>query len=160
MTKHPQEPGALILCVEDEEELRRDLADELIEAGYRVIEATNGAGALEHVERLRPDLILCDISMPVMDGYALLRAIKARPEDYAEIPFVFLTALADRAHAVVDPARAQPFLCQSKSMTFRPYKIANRYPAINESDFPMGHIIFPNIAHNRYIPDQLVTRVV
>lgn len=97
---NPQEPGPLILCVEDEEALRRDLADELAEAGYRVIEAVNGADALEQLARRRPDLILCDISMPVMDGFALLRAVKARPEDYADIPFVFLTALADRRQIV------------------------------------------------------------
>lgn len=95
------DPTPLILCVEDEEALRRDLADELAEGGYGVIEAANGAAALELIERQRPDLILCDISMPVMDGYELLRAVKTQPEDYADIPFVFLTALADR-HQIVE----------------------------------------------------------
>ncbi|SKB93534.1 response regulator [Sphingopyxis flava] len=89
-TTHP-----LILCVEDEDTLRRDIAEELVEAGYRVIEAADGRDALTQLEAVRPDLILCDICMPDMDGYDLLRATQERPDDYAGIPFLFMSALAD-----------------------------------------------------------------
>lgn len=92
--------GVLILCVEDEEALRGDIAEELVEAGYRVIEATDGEDALAQLEAVRPDLILCDISMPGMDGYGLLRQMQERAEDYADIPFIFLSALTDRREVV------------------------------------------------------------
>lgn len=85
----------VILCVEDEGQLRRDIADELAEAGYEVLEAGSGEGALEHLAQTRPDLILCDISMPGLSGYAVLNALLDKGGDYAEIPFVFLSALAD-----------------------------------------------------------------
>lgn len=93
-------PDALILCVEDEDSLRRDIAAELSEAGYRVVEAASCEEALTQLEVIRPDLILCDICMPRMDGYDLLRTLQANPGDYAEIPFIFLSALADRRDVV------------------------------------------------------------
>ncbi|MHA6729469.1 response regulator [Devosia sp. A369] len=98
-------PGAtqsrpLILCVEDEEDLRRDIADELSEAGYAVIEASDGAEALQQLETQRPDLILCDISMPGLNGHAVLQATQAKGGEHAGIPFVFLSALADPREVV------------------------------------------------------------
>ena len=95
MISSQQGSQPVILCVEDEEELRRDLADELSEAGYKVMEACNGVQALAQLDVMRPDLILCDISMPGLNGYDVLRATQTKASDYAEIPFVFLTALAD-----------------------------------------------------------------
>ncbi|HTM79197.1 MAG TPA: response regulator, partial [Devosia sp.] len=98
----PNQPDqrAIILCVEDEVDLRRDIADELGEAGYVVIEASNGAEALQLLEAVRPDLILCDISMPGLNGYDVLRAAHAKGPDHAGIPFVFLSALADPREVV------------------------------------------------------------
>lgn len=90
----------LILWVEDEEDLRRDIADELSEAGYEVIEAGDGAAALQQLGKRRPDLILCDISMPGLNGHAVLRAIQDNGGTYDEIPFVFLSALADPREVV------------------------------------------------------------
>lgn len=94
------ESGALILCAEDEESLRKDIAEELAEAGYRVIEAADGEDALTQLEVVRPDLILCDILMPGMGGYGLLRRMQERADEYADIPFIFLSALADRQEVV------------------------------------------------------------
>ncbi|WP_173935145.1 response regulator transcription factor [Chelativorans sp. Marseille-P2723] len=85
----------LILCIEDEPDLRRDIADELSEAGYAVIEAREGREALDLLDASRPDLILCDISMPGLSGYDVLRVVRAKGPDYAETPFVFLSALSD-----------------------------------------------------------------
>ncbi len=96
----PDTDAPLILCIEDEAALRRDLAEELQDAGYRVIEAVDGEDALLQLEAVRPDLILCDISMPGMDGYELLRRLQTSRKDYAETPFIFLTALADRRQVV------------------------------------------------------------
>lgn len=98
MTRMPERP--IILCVEDEEDLRRDIADELAEAGYGVIEACHGEEALELLATTRPDLILCDISMPGLDGHAVLKAVQGMGPDHADIPFVFLSALADPRQVV------------------------------------------------------------
>lgn len=86
-----------ILCVEDEADLRSDIVEELVAAGYRVVEAGNGREALQRLSDIRPDLILCDITMPELGGYELMARLRADRPDLAEVPFVFLTALADRA---------------------------------------------------------------
>jgi DNA-binding NarL/FixJ family response regulator len=91
-----QEPrhAPLILCCEDEAALRRDIADELVEAGYRVCEAADGVAAWEAISVQRPDMILCDITMPRLGGHGLLeRLLRERP-DLADVPFLFLTALS------------------------------------------------------------------
>lgn len=86
----------LILCVEDEPDLRADIIDELIGAGHEVVGARNGAEAFAMMGERAPDLILCDISMPVMGGYELLARVRAERPDLAAVPFVFLTAFGDR----------------------------------------------------------------
>lgn len=95
MTQSPPAPH-LILCVEDERRLRANIVEELVEAGYDVIEADDGQAALELLADQRPNLILCDITMPRMGGYELLRRVRAAGPDLADVPFLFLTALADR----------------------------------------------------------------
>ncbi len=91
---------SVILCIEDEAQLRRDIRDELVEAGYDVVEAGDGRQALDRLAQIRPDLVLCDISMPGLDGYGVLRAVQESGPEHAEIPFVFLSALADPRHIV------------------------------------------------------------
>lgn len=81
-----------ILWVEDERDLREILAEELVDAGYAVVQAANGQDALHRLKDCRPDLILCDIAMPVMDGYALLHVIRETMADLSDVPFVFLSA--------------------------------------------------------------------
>ncbi|OQM76074.1 response regulator transcription factor [Manganibacter manganicus] len=97
---HYKEKRPVILCVEDEDELRRDIADELTEASYDVIEARNGHEALDALDETRPDLILCDISMPGLNGYGVLKAVQTERPDHADIPFVFLSALGDPREVV------------------------------------------------------------
>jgi two-component system cell cycle response regulator DivK len=91
-----------ILLVEDAED-NRELARELLEvAGYLVIEATNGLEALEQARRHPLDLVLLDLSMPIVDGWEALRQLKADPR-LAAIPVVALTAHAmagDRERAL------------------------------------------------------------
>lgn len=92
--------GALILCIEDEPSLRDDIAAELREAGYGVIAAGDASEALDRLENGRPDLVLCDIVMPGMDGFGLLAHLRAARPDLDDIPFVFLTALSSREQMI------------------------------------------------------------
>ena len=80
-----------ILIVEDNEDSRVLLESFLQASGYAVESAENGMLALEIAKRTHPDLIISDILMPEMDGYALCRAIKS-DEQLRTIPFIFYTA--------------------------------------------------------------------
>lgn len=92
--------ASTILCIEDERDLLRDISEELEEAGYQVLAASNGRRALALLKNHHPDLILCDISMPGMNGFELLEALQSRGLEYADTPFVFLTALSDPQQVV------------------------------------------------------------
>jgi two-component system, cell cycle response regulator DivK len=82
-----------ILVVEDQEDNRRILRDLLTSAGYEIIQAENGEEALAAAARERPDLILMDIQLPVLDGYEVTRRIKADPALRA-IPIIAVTSYA------------------------------------------------------------------
>ena len=86
-----------ILLVEDSDVLREGLKFLLEQEGYLVMTGENGQAALEEMEAKTPDLILADILMPEMDGYALFEAVRSRPE-WISIPFIFLTARRERKH--------------------------------------------------------------
>src|SRR6185312_4306499 len=79
--------------VEDTEDNRRILRDLLSAAGYTMIEAFDGAEGVAKATEHRPDLILMDIQMPVMDGYEATRRIKADPA-LASIPVIAVTSYA------------------------------------------------------------------
>ena len=78
-----------ILVVEDEENLRKLYEEELQEEGYEVFTAGNGKEALQEFERLKPDLILLDIVMPLMDGIEALRKIREKDK---KVPVVLHTS--------------------------------------------------------------------
>src|SRR5262245_31905118 len=82
-----------ILVVEDQEDNRRILRDLLTSVGYEIVNAVNGEEALTAAERERPDLILMDIQLPLLDGYEATRRIKANP-DLRAIPIVVVTSYA------------------------------------------------------------------
>jgi two-component system, cell cycle response regulator DivK len=82
-----------ILVVEDQPDNRRILRDMLSNAGYELIEAESGEEALTAVEAQRPDLILMDIQLPVMDGYEATRRIRSKPE-LKSIPIIAVTSYA------------------------------------------------------------------
>ena len=86
---------ATLLIVEDETPIRTNLRQLLQLEGHQVIEAASGEAGLAAVGRQRPDLVLCDILMPGIDGYAVLAALRGNP-DTASLPFIFLTASANR----------------------------------------------------------------
>ncbi|WP_020592320.1 response regulator [Kiloniella laminariae] len=92
---------ATILCVEDEDVLREDLVEELTDYGYNVLSARNGAEGFKIVsENKNLDLVLSDISMPVLDGMGLLRKIRESKAPFSSTPFVFLSAMSDNKHMI------------------------------------------------------------
>jgi two-component system cell cycle response regulator DivK len=80
-----------ILVVEDQEDNRQILRDLLGNAGYELTEAENGEEAIAAVARRRPDLILMDIQLPVMDGYEATRRIRTNP-DLKSVPIIAVTS--------------------------------------------------------------------
>ena len=103
-----------ILVVEDQEDNRQILRDLLTSGGFDMIEADNGADAITAAETNRPDLILMDIQLPILDGYEATRRIKANP-DLKSIPIIVVTSYAlsgdeDKARlAGCDDYVAKPF---------------------------------------------------
>jgi CheY-like chemotaxis protein len=87
-------------------ELNRDLLVQLLEDDYEISTATDGASGLEAAARLRPDLILMDLSLPVIDGWEASRRLKADP-DLRHIPVIALTAHAMQG----DEAKARACGC-------------------------------------------------
>jgi DNA-binding NarL/FixJ family response regulator len=85
-----------ILCIEDDAETAALIAEELVERGYHVAVEHDGRDGFASILRTPPDLVLCDVGMPVMDGFELLSRLRALAPRFADIPFVFLTALAQR----------------------------------------------------------------
>jgi DNA-binding response OmpR family regulator len=85
-----------ILCIEDDRETAALIAEELIDRGYAVTIAHDGREGLTTILKTMPDLVLSDISMPVMSGFELLERLTALAPRFAHMPFVFLTALTDR----------------------------------------------------------------
>ena len=85
-----------ILCIEDDRETAALITEELVERGYFVVNARDGREGFAAVLRETPDLVLSDISMPVMSGFELLERLVEIAPRFSKMPFVFLTALSDR----------------------------------------------------------------
>jgi DNA-binding response OmpR family regulator len=85
-----------ILIIEDNDEVRENTAEILMLSDYEVITASNGKEGVEIALAQHPDLIVCDIMMPVLDGYGVLHLL-SKHENTATIPFIFLTAKAEKA---------------------------------------------------------------
>jgi two-component system cell cycle response regulator DivK len=115
-----------ILVVEDQADNRRILHDLLTSAGYEIIIAEDGQVALDLVMRERPNLILMDIQLPLLDGYEVTRRIKADPTLRA-IPIIVITSYAlsgDEAKAKAagcDAYVAKPFSPRSLLAKVREY---------------------------------------
>lgn len=84
-----------ILVIEDAQSLRKDILEMLGFEGYDALGAENGLVGVERARREHPDLIICDIMMPGLDGFGVLEELRREPA-MATIPFVFLTARTDR----------------------------------------------------------------
>ena len=85
-----------VLIIEDNLDVRENTADILELEGYDVSTAENGKIGVKIAKKLLPDIILCDIMMPELDGFGVLEILNKSPET-ASIPFIFLTARAEKA---------------------------------------------------------------
>lgn len=85
-----------ILLIEDNKDMRENTAEILELSKYVVLTAKNGKEGVELAQGEKPDLIICDIMMPVLDGYGVLHLL-AKSNETAGIPFIFLTAKAERS---------------------------------------------------------------
>jgi DNA-binding response OmpR family regulator len=126
---------ATILVIEDEKLLREDIGEVLMLEDFDVMEAADGRVGIQIAMERRPDLILCDISMPEADGYEVLTALRNHSTT-AEIPFIFLTARVDtefvrKAEGLgVDEYMTKPFsnselMATIRSFLWRREKIAS-----------------------------------
>ena len=115
-----------ILVVEDQEDNRRIIRDLLTSVGWEIIEATDGEAGVRVAEAERPDLILMDIQLPVLDGYEATRRIKANPK-LRSIPIIVVTSYAlsgDDAKALAagcDGYVAKPFSPRQLLATIRQF---------------------------------------
>lgn len=114
---------ATILIIEDEAPIRENLRQLLQLEGYAVLEAGDGISGIEAALTSRPDLILCDILMPGVDGYGVLAELRGTP-DLTAIPFVFLTASASLED------RSQALKRGADDYLIKPVKIADLLAAI------------------------------
>ncbi|MGZ3919882.1 MAG: response regulator [Bacteroidia bacterium] len=85
-----------ILLIEDNKEMRENTSEILELSNYQVFTAENGKLGVECAQKEKPDLIICDIMMPVLDGYGVLHLLSKKAET-ANIPFIFLSAKAERS---------------------------------------------------------------
>jgi CRP-like cAMP-binding protein/AmiR/NasT family two-component response regulator len=85
-----------ILIIEDNLDVRENTAELLELGGYHVMTASNGKEGVAAAQQYNPDLIICDIMMPILDGYGVLHLLGKKPET-ARIPFIFLTAKSEKS---------------------------------------------------------------
>lgn len=88
---------SVILVIEDEVFIRENLIELLEIEGFQAIGAENGSVGVQLAQENQPDLILCDVMMPELDGYGVLEVLR-QDSATASIPFIFLTAGADRSN--------------------------------------------------------------
>ena len=107
---------ALILVVDDEFSVAEVLQSALADAGHEVVTAINGRQGLELLGKRRPDLVLLDFMMPIMDGPAMLKAMKEDPA-YRNVPVVVMSSLPESAVAEATRGMYTAFLR-------KPFKLA------------------------------------
>ncbi|WP_071190833.1 response regulator [Trichormus sp. NMC-1] len=83
-----------ILIIEDEPQIRKNIQQILDLEGFATITAEDGLEGLDMAEKHQPDMIICDVMMPNLDGYGLIEVLRQKPLT-ADIPFIFLTAKAE-----------------------------------------------------------------
>ena len=117
--------GAVVLLVDDEDQLRRVMRDLLERQGYTVLEARDGAEALAEIDRTNPDLMLLDLNLPGVDGYTVLSQVRSR-EATRNLPIVVLTAKGDEDNEVrvlelgADDFLTKPFRARALAARLQP----------------------------------------
>ncbi|MDD5435604.1 MAG: response regulator, partial [Nitrospira sp.] len=128
-----------ILIVDDEEPNLKVLISWLVSLGYDIDTAYNGREALQKVRDYRPDLIILDIVMPVMDGYEACKRIKAGPET-ANTPIIMVTALHDRESKFEGlEAGANEFLSKPIDRAELTIRVKNLLAIKASEDFMLRH---------------------
>jgi len=148
-----------ILVIEDAKELRDDVVETLTLEGYEAKGAENGAVGVKLARKIYPDLIVCDIMMPELDGYGVLQELRSTP-DTATIPFIFLTAKTDRVdmrHGMVlgaDDYLTKPFRVNEllDSIRVRLEKIAELEKAASKRIDAMAENIMTALPHELRTP--------
>ena len=115
----------VILVIEDELFLRQNIKTILELKGYVCHEASHGAEGIDVLNNIIPDLILCDVMMPGIDGFGVLEFVKSK-ESLKEIPFIFLTARADTQD------RDKAFEMKATDYITKPFSIAELIGSIEK----------------------------
>lgn len=130
-----------VLCVDDEVDLRKLLVEELTEAGLTTLEASNGKEALEIILSSWPDIVVCDISMPVMNGHELLAEIQINHPEFSHTPFIMLTAFNDKENQLTSlSAGAEDYLTKPVDLDLLMAKITGCIMRL-ENNRRMGHVL-------------------
>lgn len=133
---------ALILIIEDEYHLRTGIAEGLRLAGFDVAEAADGDAGYAAILSSRPDLVLCDITMPGLRGDDLLQRLRDEHADLARMPFLFLTALADRASVLAgQQLGADDYLTKPVDLGILTGKIRQRLEQVARWDASYGQAL-------------------
>jgi type II secretory ATPase GspE/PulE/Tfp pilus assembly ATPase PilB-like protein/ActR/RegA family two-component response regulator len=125
----PVAPATRVLLVEDEVEIRHLLKDLLERDGFESYEAGDGVVALDEIDRLAPDLIVLDLGLPRLDGYGVLRHLRARPAT-ARLPVLVLSAMGDEDSEVrvfehgADDYLTKPF--RARALSARIHALVHR----------------------------------
>lgn len=120
------------LVVEDEEDVRHLLIEQLEDKGYQVRKADNGAVALQRVREEIPDIIFVDILMPVMDGFLFVSELRENPET-SGIPVVLVTAID--LTGVISKARELGI----KHLLAKPWELDSLDLMLNQALIPRDH---------------------
>ncbi len=86
-----------VLCIDDDRDTVGLIAEELVDRGFKVSMAYDGEQGFQAILAKQPDIVLADISMPVLSGFDLLEKLTAIAPRFSGMPFIYLTALSDRA---------------------------------------------------------------
>ena len=114
---------AAVLVIEDEQSLRENLVRILAAEGHDVRTARDGEEGIRLAAAHRPDLVICDVLMPQVDGYGVLAALRARAETRAT-PFIFVTASADKAES------ARALVSGADAYVTKPFRIGELKAAV------------------------------
>jgi CheY-like chemotaxis protein len=119
---------ARVLIVDDERCLQEAIASLLIAEGHDVALASNGREALDQLSAWRPDLVLSDVMMPVMDGGQLLSAIRSNGA-FRDLPVILMTAAPDAVKGVVRdaPLLRKPFMIEALTEEINRALVARRH---------------------------------
>jgi len=102
----------IILLIEDNNDIRENTCEMLELAGYEIISTANGKNGVALAKEKKPDMILCDIMMPEMDGYEVFNGLRNDIKT-VHIPFIFLTASAEKKEIALGIAMgAQGYICK------------------------------------------------